>query len=151
MRRKDKAIIDRGELEEIIDKAAVCRIAYVRDGTAHIVPVHFGYEDNCLYFHSATEGHKIDSLKINNRVCFEMETDVELIEASVACKWTTKYRSVIGHGRVAFIEGTEAKRKALNIITRHYRCGQDYSAAGLDKVIIVKLEIDTLTGKKSGF
>lgn len=150
MRRKDKAIIDRGELEEIIDKAAVCRIAYVRGGVPYIVPVNFGYEDNCLYFHSATEGHKIDSLKINNQVCFEMETDVELIEASVACQWTTKYRSVIGHGRVAFIKEIEAKRKALAIITRHYRCGQDYSAAGLEKVIVVKLEIDTLTGKKSG-
>jgi len=151
MRRKDKQIIDRGEIEQIIDQAVVCRIAYVRDGVPHIVPVNFGYEDNCLYFHSAVEGHKIDSLRMDKRVCFEMETDVELLAASAACKWTTKYRSVIGHGRVSFIEETEAKRKALDIVTRHYRCGQDYFAASLDKVILVKIEIDTLTGKKSGF
>lgn len=151
MRRKDKQISDRGELEQIIDQAVVCRIAYVRDGVPHIVPVNFGYEYNCLYFHSAVEGHKIDSLRRDSRVCFEMETDVELLAASAPCKWTVKYRSVIGHGRVFFIEEIGAKRKALDIITRHYGCGRDYSAASLDKVTLVKIEIDSLTGKKSGF
>lgn len=151
MRREDKQINDRGELEQIMERAVVCRIAYVRDGAPHIVPVNFAYEANCLYFHSAVEGHKIDSLRKDNRVCFEMETDVELLAANAPCKWTTKYRSVIGHGRVSFIEETEAKRKALDIVTRRYGCGQNYSAASLDKVILVKIEIDSLAGKKSGF
>lgn len=150
MRRKDKQIIDRAELEQIIDEAVVCRIAYVCDGVPYIVPVSFGYEANCLYFHSAVEGHKIAGLRRDNRVCFEMKTDVEVIDASVVCKCTVKYRSVVGHGRVSLIEETEAERNVLDIVTRHYHCGQDYSAAGSDKMVIGKITIATLTGKKSG-
>ena len=71
MRRKDKEIKDKEVIESIIKRATVCRIALSENNVPYIVPLSFGYKDNCLYFHSAPEGRKIDIIKQNNNVCFE--------------------------------------------------------------------------------
>jgi hypothetical protein len=87
MRRRDKEIKDPKILESILRKAAVCRLGLSEKNTPYIVPLNFGYRANCLYFHPAGEGRKINILKKNNRVCFEAELEVELIQAEKACDW----------------------------------------------------------------
>lgn len=151
MRRKDKEITDRAELEAILRQAAVCRIAFVDEGVPYIVPLNYGFQDNCLYFHSAPQGHKIEALRRNDLVCFAMETDVELVKSDSFCKWGTKYRSVIGHGKAAFIETCQEKREALSIILGHCQAGSvDCTSLDVDRVAIIKVEIQSMTGKKSG-
>ncbi len=59
MRRKDKEIKDEKEIESVISKCDVCRIALCENNSPYVVPVCFGYRDNCLYFHSASYGKKI--------------------------------------------------------------------------------------------
>ena len=63
MRRKEKEISDRNIIDDLIKKAMIIRIAMVDDNLPYIVPMNFGYKDNCLYFHSAKEGRKIDLIK----------------------------------------------------------------------------------------
>ncbi len=77
MRRYDKEITDSGEIAAIMDKAAVCRIALVDGNCPYIFPVNFVVRNNYLYFHSSPEGRKIDILRKNNRVCFEIDIDTE--------------------------------------------------------------------------
>lgn len=152
MRRKDKEISERAELEAIIRQALVCRLAFISDNVPYIIPLNYGFRDNCLYFHSAPQGHKIEALKRDGSVCFEIETDVELVQSDSVCKWGTKYRSVIGHGRASFIEEAEEKREALDIIIGHYQLGKfDYPSANVGKLVVIKVEIESMTGKKSGF
>jgi hypothetical protein len=79
MRRKDKEISDIALIEDIITKARVCRLALYDNARPYIVPLCFGYKDNILYFHSAPEGKKLSLLRNNNRVCFEFDTDHELV------------------------------------------------------------------------
>ena len=50
LRKKEKEITDRKELEEILQKAEICRIALVDGDTPYIVPVNYGYKDNKIYF-----------------------------------------------------------------------------------------------------
>ena len=59
MRRKDREITDRAEIEAILNEAMVCRIGLADDGEPYVVPVSFGYEDGSVYIHSAPEGKKI--------------------------------------------------------------------------------------------
>ena len=63
MRRKDKEIKDKAEIESIIKRATVCRIGLSENNVAYIVPMNFGYKDNSLYFHSAPMGKKIEIIK----------------------------------------------------------------------------------------
>ena len=60
MRRKDKEIKDKKEIESIIKRAKVCRIALSDNNMPYIIPVNYGYKNNCIYIHSASEGKKID-------------------------------------------------------------------------------------------
>ncbi|MBI5000783.1 MAG: pyridoxamine 5'-phosphate oxidase family protein [Euryarchaeota archaeon] len=152
MRRKDKEITDRSEMEAILRKAQVCRIALSDGGEPYIVPVNFGFEGDAIFFHCATEGRKLDIIRKNPKVCFEVDADVELDSAGKACDWTFRYRSVIGVGRASIIEDDEAKRKALKVILNHYREGEyEIPDAKLKSVLVVRIGIGSMTGKKSGY
>jgi nitroimidazol reductase NimA-like FMN-containing flavoprotein (pyridoxamine 5'-phosphate oxidase superfamily) len=152
MRRKDKEIKDIKEIESIMNRCDVCRIALCENNSPYIFPVSFGYKDKCLYFHSAADGRKIDIIKKNNRVCFEFDIHNELIKSENLCNWDVKYYSVIGSGKAFFIEDIEGKTKALDIITGHYSSGAfEYQKNSVTNVTVIKVEIENLTGKKSGY
>ena len=152
MRRKEKEIIDRDAIEAILAKSTVCRLALSTNDRPYIVPLCFGYEDNALYFHTAREGKKIDILKKNNRVCFEVDCDHELVSNETPCKWSMKYRSVIGDGKASLIDDPESKRRALDIVMLHYAGRPSgYSAGNMEKMLIIKVEIESMTGKSSGW
>ena len=153
MRLADKEIKDRGSIESVITKATVCRIGLCENNTPYVVPVIFGYKENCLYFHSARKGKKIDILKQNSNVCFEMDIDHELTKAESPCDWDMKYRSVIGFGKASFVDDLEEKRKVLNTILEHYSGGNshEYPEKLLSYTLIIKIEIESITGKQSGY
>jgi len=152
MRRKDQEINDIAAMEEIIHKAQVCRLALSENGHPYIVPLCFGYKDNSLYFHSARQGKKLEILKKNNNVCFEIDIDRELVKGKKACNCSMKYRSVIGFGKAELIEDIEQKRRALNIIMQNYYEGFfKYQEESINNTVIIKVEIETMTGKKLGY
>lgn len=151
MRRSDKEITDRAEIEDILNRAVVCHLGLCDNGIPYVVPVNYGYADGCLYIHSAKEGRKIDILRNNSNVSFTIYTDENLFRSEMACNWTMKYSSVMGTGRASLIEGRTEKEAALRCIMQHYtETNLDFNPAKVDKVVIIKIEIDTLTGKKSG-
>ncbi|HWQ19826.1 MAG TPA: pyridoxamine 5'-phosphate oxidase family protein [Methanotrichaceae archaeon] len=149
MRRNDREIKDRLEIDSIISRARVCRLALCRDGQPYIVPLCFGYDGKSLYFHAAKEGMKIEALMKNSRVCFEMDIDQELVRSGNSC--SMRYRSVIGFGRASFIEDAEGKRLAIEALMRHYEEDPlEWPQEALAKVAVIKVEIESLTGKRSG-
>jgi len=151
MRRKDKEITDVAGIESIIRRSSVCRLAMVDDNCPYVVPLCFGYRDNSLYFHSARNGKKIDVLKKNPHVCFEFDVDGEPIKADNPCEWGMKYESVVGFGKASFVEDIEDKRHALDVIMKHYSDGvYTYPDARLNHIRVIKVEIEHMTGKRSG-
>jgi len=151
MRRAEKEITNGREIDSILSKAIVCRIGIIDHETPYIVPMNFGYKDNCLYLHSAADGKKIELLKRNPMVCFEVECDLEIINTGIPCKWSMNYTSVIGYGTAHFITDIEQKRKALHIIIDHYSSGSSYifPEKNLKEVTVIKIEISDMTAKKS--
>ena len=152
MRRKEKEILDREEIESIIRKADVCRLGLSDNNIPYIVPLNFGYRDSCLYFHTPKVGKKIDMIKGNNRVCFELDIDHEVVRAENPCDWNMKYRSVIGYGRAFLLEDIDEKRRALDIIVEHYSGRlNEYDEKLVNRLAIIKLQVESMTGKKSGY
>ena len=152
MRKKDKEITDIKEIERIIKKAIRCRIGLVDGDEPYVVPVCFGYERSALYFHGALEGRKVELIKRNNQICFEIDTDVKVVKSEKSCGWTMKYRSVIGVGRAYILESDQEKSRGLRLIMRQY-AGGDFSfpKPKLDKTLVVKVDIRSITGKQSGY
>lgn len=152
MRRNDKEITEQKALDEIMKKAQVCRLGVSYESMAYIIPMSFGYADRVLYFHSGPEGLKLMILRENPKACFEVEIDTQVIPSELGCNWSMRYQSVIGFGEAEFIEDLDGKRKALQIIMQQY--GDDLKMvedAELSGVIIFKLVVSTMTGKKSGY
>jgi len=151
LRRSDKELTDRKDIDDVINRARICHLALCQDGVPYVVPLNYGYADGCLYFHSAGEGRKIDILRSNSRVSFTMYVDESLVESDTACKWGTKYRSVIGEGKACLVDDKTEKEAALRIIMRHYS-DEDFTfdPSKVDKVVIIKVEIASITGKRSG-
>ena len=151
MRRKEKEIIDRSELENIIREATICRVSMVNDGLPYIVPLSFGYKDNCIYVHCATKGKKIDILKKNPNICFEMDINCQVVKSDKACNWGMQYQSIIGLGKAIFLEDSGDKRRALNLIMDHYsKESFDFPEQSLINTTVIKVEIERMSGKQSG-
>ena len=150
MRRRDKEITDRKAIEDIILRSKVCKLAMCEENRPYIVPLCFGFKNNTLYFHSAPKGKKIEILKKNPNVCFEFEIFTQIIKSAKACKWGMRYRSVIGFGKAGFITDDDLKRQAFDIIMNQYADGSFiYEDALLKSVVIINVEIQSMTGKQS--
>jgi nitroimidazol reductase NimA-like FMN-containing flavoprotein (pyridoxamine 5'-phosphate oxidase superfamily) len=151
MRRKEREIKNNKEIEEIINCSHVCRIALSENGLSYIIPVCFGYSKKSIYFHCANAGKKIDLIKKNNKVCFEFDIYEGLITNGNPCDWDVRYKSVIGYGKAFFIGGAQEKINALNIILRHYSEESfAFPENSIQNVTVIKVEIEELTGKRSG-
>ncbi len=154
MRREDREVKDINDILTIIDKCKVCRIAMLDKNKPYIVPLNYGYSYNdkilLLFFHSALEGRKIDLLKSNPVICFEMDCGHRLVTGDIACKYGYIYESIIGEGKITFIESEKEKSYALNQIMKH-QTGIDkdfiFSASTFYKTITYKLTVETINGK----
>ncbi|HTX61436.1 MAG TPA: pyridoxamine 5'-phosphate oxidase family protein, partial [Methanobacterium sp.] len=69
------------------------------------------------------------------------------------CHYGMKYYSIIGWGRVNFIESHTKKIEALDIIMEKYASNRifQYDKALVDEISIISVKIDELTGKISGY
>lgn len=152
MRRKDKEITEKSALEAIIRKALVCRLGLIDGNRPYVVPLCFGYREEAIYIHGALQGKKMEALRKNGNVCVEFDIDTEIIPSDSACDWGMRFQSVIGFGRAVFLEDRNEKQKALDAIMAHYA---DPSFAFPDKTLeataVIKIEIQSMTGKQSGF
>jgi nitroimidazol reductase NimA-like FMN-containing flavoprotein (pyridoxamine 5'-phosphate oxidase superfamily) len=121
VRRTDRQIDSRAEIDAIINGSDVCRLALAVADEPYLVPVSFGYDGKCIYFHTAKAGRKIDCIAANNRVCFEVERNVRLVtHERKACTWSFSFESVIGYGTVHELDTAERKAEGLNHIMEHY-------------------------------
>jgi uncharacterized protein len=151
MRRKDREITDRAEIDAILNEAPVCRIGLANNGDPYVIPVSFGYGELSIYIHSAHEGKKIALLSKNPRCCFEVDICDQVIRNDKPCSWGMRYRSVIGFGSAEILTDPEEKRHGLNCIMRHYGGGMyEFSETDLRSVTVIRIAIESMTGKKHG-
>ena len=152
MRRKDKEISDASDLNAILKKAKVCRLGMVDGDRPYMVPLCFGFQGEALYFHSALNGQKINCLKKNPNVCFEFDIIAEPKASEEPCSWTMQYQSVIGFGKAVFVDDLDEKHEALNIIMAQYSDQQfQFPEDKVKATAVIKVNIDSMTGKQSGF
>jgi nitroimidazol reductase NimA-like FMN-containing flavoprotein (pyridoxamine 5'-phosphate oxidase superfamily) len=150
MRKANREIKDPNAVRAIMEEARVCRIGLSDDGMPYVVPMNFGLGENCIYLHCAAEGRKLDIIRRNDRVCFEMDLFREVVLGQSACGCSARYESVIGFGRASIVEEPGEKRTALDRIMEHY--GEKgpfiYQDDILAKTAVIRITIESLTAKR---
>ena len=151
MRRSDREIVDRAEMDDILTRGKICHLGLIFDGRPYVVPMCYGYEDGYLYFHSAMDGRKVEIIRRGGEACFQVECDVEVRDAAEACGWTMGYASVIGYGNIEFMNEPARKLEALDVLMRQYsgRKGWEVPPGQLESTLVFRLKITEMTGKRS--
>jgi nitroimidazol reductase NimA-like FMN-containing flavoprotein (pyridoxamine 5'-phosphate oxidase superfamily) len=146
MRNTKKEVTDKKIIEAILKEANWCQLGMTDGDQPYIVPLNYGYFDKALYIHCAPEGMKLDLIRKNPKVAFNVTLDAKYLEG----KLTMRYRSVNGTGIASIIEDEEGKRKSLNHLTAHFGAEpHNHSVQSLKTIVMIKVEIVSTTGKIS--
>lgn len=152
MRRADKQITERSELDRILTQAQVARLGMIDAGRPYVVPLNFAHEGDDVWVHCASAGRMLDCLGTNPQVCFEVDHLVGITTGPVACdNWTSHYESVIGFGVAEIVADASLKLRGLTTIMRKYSGRDDwqFSPDELQKTAVVRVRLQEITGKRS--
>lgn len=120
------------------------------DGYPFTIPINFYYdqEENRIYFHSAKAGHKIDSIKANDKVCFTAWNEGIKEDGD----WAYYVSSVVVFGRAILIEDMELTvKKVRQFALKYYPTAQEVDeeiARDIGGVQLVAIEIEHMTAKR---
>lgn len=150
MRRK-KQLLSKEEIIEILQSCTSGVLGVTGDDDyPYTVPVSYAYKDGKLFFHGAKEGHKIDSIKRNDKVTFCVIEKDEVIQKT----FTTHFRSVSVFGRARILTEDDEKRYAIESLVEKY--SPDYIEEGhreiesaWNRLCILEVKIEHITGKSA--
>jgi len=151
--RRDKAIKDISEmeqLEDIIRKCQVCHVAMSDGEFPYVLGFNFGYQDRIIYLHSVAYGKKIDILKKNPNVCVSFSSDYHLFARNkeVGCSWRMAYRSVLAYGKAQFVDDFNEKLMALKLLMAQYSPEDfKFNKPAVENITIIIIIINELTGR----
>lgn len=143
--------MQRSEIDAVIKKSVICRLAMIDGDRPYVVPLNFGYAGNTLYFHGSPKSRKIQLLRSNPHVCVEFDLVAEILPAEAPCRWSVQARSVVAFGKAALVENAEEKIAALNIIMAQYSDQQfEFPEKELNATAVFRVDLEKLTGKVKG-
>lgn len=152
MTRREREVTDINKILEILDKAKVLHLGLVDGDEAYVVPMNYGYtyenDKLTLYLHGARRGRKLDLIRQNPKVFFEMDCDIVPFEGEVACKYGITYSSIMGRGLAEIVEDPEEKMKALTCLMKT-QTGKDFefNEKLVSVVAVIRINVSEFTAK----
>jgi nitroimidazol reductase NimA-like FMN-containing flavoprotein (pyridoxamine 5'-phosphate oxidase superfamily) len=156
LRRTEQEITNVDTLKQVLGCTQYVTIALCRNNEPYLVTLSHGYDPkrNCIYFHCATEGKKLDYIRANNKVWGQAVIDEGFIEGD--CKQS--YTSVQFEGTVTFPQLIDEKLDALTCMTQQLNKKPDKMLAQINRLtaeadlkdlLVGRIDIQYLSGKKS--
>ena len=152
MTRREREITDINKITEILDKSKVLHLGLVDGDEPYVVPMNYGYEfiDDKLivYLHGARQGRKIDVIRKNPKVFYELECDIVPFEGEIACKYGITYASVMGKGNAEILEDAEEKMHALTVLMKtQTEKDFEFTEKLVSVVSVIKITTEAFTAK----
>jgi len=120
--KREYLITEEKQILDILDSAKILHLGLCVDNEPYVVPMNYGYtlEDGklVLYLHSALQGKKLDMIRANPKVFFEMDCDRLPFEGKVACQYGFSYSSIMGRGSARIVEDVAEKMQAMTILMK---------------------------------
>ena len=159
MQQVGKLIIkSKDKIIKFLSEESTGRISSIdKEGFPQIIPMNFVFLDNSVYMHSHIRGEKIENIKRNSKVGFEIDRNLEFLpsyfsdpdDASLA---DTLYFSVVMKGEAILVEDKEEKVLALNGLMKKYQPEGRYTPMRedmdvLDATAVIKVTPKEMNGK----
>ncbi len=145
MTKRERQITDEHQIRAILDTAKVLHLGLAVDNEPYVVPMNYGctWENGkmVLYLHSALQGKKLDMIRTNPRVFFEMDCDLTPFEGEKPCQYGLAYSSVMGRGTARIVEDMEEKIRAMSVLMKT-QTGKDFSFNERLVSIVAVIRID---------
>lgn len=150
MRRSDKLVTQTEAIAAIFAAGTVCQLAFADQPVPYLVSLNYAYHHGALYFHSASEGRKIELMQSTQAVAFTVVRNLGLIKGQNGCTWTTRFQSVVGSGALTLFDNLADKRRGLEFFMGHYSDDEfTFPGAMIEKTAVFRLDIDEMTVKQS--
>lgn len=142
------------DIQNLLASAQVGHLGMVNiQNNPYVIPIHFVYFNDAVYFHGLDKGEKIDNIKNHSEVCMEISEMEALIlpeNEKDVCHVNTAYKSAIVYGNATLIDDFNEKREALTKIIEKYTPqlnSQNILENRINATIVIKLSIKNMTGK----
>ena len=149
--RRKKNIISEESAKELLKGTRRGVLAVIGDMEyPYAVPVNYLYdeENNKIYFHGARSGHKYDSIKTNNKVCFTVFCNETVKDE----EWAPYLQSVVVFGRCHLLDHDDESMEILKKLARKYYPSEDIitdAIASSGKAVqMFEIDIEHLSGKE---
>ncbi len=152
MTKRERQITDEKEILRILDTAKVLHLGLCAGDEPYVVALNYGYtmEDGKLivYLHSAQRGKKLDLVRANPKVFFELDCDIAPFEGQLPCQYGMVYSSVMGRGVAHIVEDVEEKKRAMSILMKT-QTGKDFAFDDrlVSMVAVVRVDVAEYTAK----
>lgn len=153
MNRRDREVTDFNDFRSILDQCMVVHVGIHDEEDIYILPMNYGYtlDDTgklTFYLHSGRRGKKLDLLRSNGRVSFELDCDHQLIEKEKPCQYGFAYSSIMGKGNAVIVEDVQEKQEALSILMKCVS-GKDFQfTEKLTTIVeVIRIDVEEYTGK----
>lgn len=153
LRRKDRAISDRGRMLGFLESQKLVTVALSKEGEPYLFTADYGFnrKSKSIFIHCAKKGKKIDYIEANPVVWGQVMEDLGYVQGECS----HYYRAVQFKGKAELITDLEEKRKALLLMIDQLEDNplkgkkEFISKSGLKKVLIIRIKIEGLSGKES--
>jgi len=152
MTKRERQITDPEQIRHILDTGKVLHLGLAVDNEPYVVPMNYGYttEDGklVLYLHSALQGRKLDMIRTNPRVFFEIDCDLMPFEGRVPCQYGLVYSSIMGRGEAHLVEDVEEKKQAMSLLMKT-QTGKDFTFEDrlVSIVAVIRIDVAEYTAK----
>ena len=152
MTRRERQVTDPEQIRRILDTARVLHLGLAVDNEPYVVPLNYGYvmeEDKLvIYLHSAQRGKKLDMLRANPNVFFEMDCDRMPFESKLPCQYGMVYSSIMGRGVATIVEDVEEKKQAMTLLMKT-QSGKDFTFEDrlVSIVAVIRIDVEEYTAK----
>ncbi len=149
-RMKSHQLTER-QIESLLLEEQVGRLAtFNANGFPYITPVHFVYFNNKIYIHGLNKGQKIDNIKNDKKVCFEVDKMERFLLAERPCDVNTEYLSVIILGEAKMLDNEDEKIEPLRKIVKKYTpslAGEAFPEKVIKATSVIEVSVIECTGK----
>ena len=152
MTKRERQITDFNRIRAILDTASVLHLGLAVDNEPYVVPMNYGYtaegEKLTIYLHSAVRGKKLDMIRANPRVFFEMDCDRVPFEGEKPCQYGMVYSSLMGRGTATIVEDVEEKKQAMTLLMKT-QTGKDFTFEDrlVTIVAVIRIDVEEYTAK----